>query len=161
MGDGAATTGSGAFLSRDPFLSRDRKGADDPTSQPFAPRPAAMLSDPRYLAILAANVLLMLVYSLWVNWTTIFLVRVHHLASTKPTSRLAWIPPVFASAGGIFGGWLALRWFRGHNIVTARLRIVLTSALVLLGTALVPFAPAAPAATALICLSFFACVAAA
>ena len=118
----------------------------------------AILSDPRYLAILAANVLLMLVYSLWVNWTTIFLVRVHHLAQHEANVQLAWIPPVFASAGGLFGGWLALRWFSGHNIVTARLRIVLTSALVLLSTALVPFAPGAPAATALICVSFFACV---
>ena len=158
VGDEAATTGSGAFLSRDPFLSRDRKGADDPSLPTLAPRPAAMLSDPRYLAILAANVLLMLVYSLWVNWTTIFLVRVHHLAQHEANIQLAWIPPVFASAGGLFGGWLALHWFSGHNIVTARLRIVLTSALVLLSTALVPFAPGAPAATALICVSFFACV---
>jgi sugar phosphate permease len=144
--------------SRGPFLSRDRKGADAPPLQPLAPRPAAILSDPRYLAILASNVLLMLVYSLWVNWTTIFLVRVHHMAQHEANVQLAWIPPVFASAGGLFGGWLALRWFSGHNIVTARLRIVLTSALALLATALVPFAPTAPAATALICLSFFACV---
>ena len=147
-----------ALPGRDPFLSRDRKGADDASLPPLAPRPVAMLSDPRYLAILAANVLLMLVYSLWVNWTTIFLVRVHHLAQHEANVQLAWIPPVFASAGGLFGGWLALRWFSGHNIVTARLRIVLTSALVLLSTALVPFAPGAPAATALICVSFFACV---
>ena len=153
-----ALPGRDAPLNRDQLLSRDRKGADDASLPPLAPRPAAMLSDPRYLAILAANVLLMLVYSLWVNWTTIFLVRVHHLAQHQANVQLAWIPPVFASAGGLFGGWLALHWFSGHNIVTARLRIVLTSALVLLSTALVPFAPGAPAATALICLSFFACV---
>jgi len=153
-----ALPGRDAPPNRDQLLSRDRKGADDASLPPLAPRPVAMLSDPRYLAILAANVLLMLVYSLWVNWTTIFLVRVHHLAQHEANVQLAWIPPVFASAGGLFGGWLALRWFSGHNIVTARLRIVLTSALVLLSTALVPFAPGAPAATALICLSFFACV---
>ena len=153
-----ALPGRDAPPNRDQLLSRDRKGGDDPSLPPLAPRPVAMLSDPRYLAILAANVLLMLVYSLWVNWTTIFLVRVHHLAQHQANVQLAWIPPVFASAGGLFGGWLALHWFSGHNIVTARLRIVLTSALVLLSTALVPFAPGASAATALICLSFFACV---
>jgi ACS family hexuronate transporter-like MFS transporter len=153
-----ALPGRDAPPNRDQLLSRDRKGADDASLPPLAPRPVAMLSDPRYLAILAANVLLMLVYSLWVNWTTIFLVRVHHLAQHQANVQLAWIPPVFASAGGLFGGWLALHWFSGHNIVTARLRIVLTSALVLLSTALVPFAPGASAATALICLSFFACV---
>jgi ACS family hexuronate transporter-like MFS transporter len=148
----------GALPNRDPLPIRDPKGAHAPPLQPLAPRPTAILSDPRYLAILAANVLLMLVYSLWVNWTTIFLVRVHHLAQHQANVQLAWIPPVFASAGGLFGGWLALRWFSGNNIVTARLRVVLTSALMLLATSLVPFAPAAPAATALICLSFFACV---
>ena len=162
--DGAATEGRGepprsdALLSRDSLLSRDRQGADAlPAHAP--PRGAgAILSDPRYIAILISNVLLMLVYSLWVNWTTLFLVRVHGLAQHAANVQLAWIPPVFASAGGLFGGWLAARWFNGHNIVTARLRIILTSALALLSTALVPFAPGAAAATALICLSFCACV---
>ena len=146
---------------RAPAAARPAVNAQPAPHSAELPPPAgarAILSDPRYLAILAANVLLMLVYSLWVNWTTIFLVRIHHLAQHQANVQLAWIPPVFASAGGLFGGWLALHWFSGHNIVTARLRIVLTSALALLATALIPFAPGAAAATALICLSFFACV---
>ncbi len=118
----------------------------------------AILSDPRYWAILAANVLSMLAYSLWVNWTTVFLVRVHHMPQHLANTQLAWIPPVFASAGGLFGGWLALRWFNGKNILQARMKAILTSALALLATALVPLAPTAGLATALICLSFFACV---
>ncbi|MGO9242529.1 MAG: MFS transporter [Bryobacteraceae bacterium] len=138
--------------------SRSSSNEDDAAPRPVPASAKAILADPRYLAILAANVLLMLAYSLWVNWTTIFLVRVHHLSQHQANVQLAWIPPVFASAGGLFGGWLALRWFRGHNIVTARLRIVLTSALVLLGTAVVPLAPTAATATALIGVSFFACV---
>lgn len=118
----------------------------------------AILSDPRYWAILAANVLSMLAYSLWVNWTTVFLVRVHHMPQHLANTQLAWIPPVFASAGGLFGGWLAMRWFDGKNILQARMKAILTSAVVLLATALVPLAPSAGLATALICLSFFACV---
>jgi sugar phosphate permease len=118
----------------------------------------AILADPRYWAILAANVLSMLAYSLWVNWTTVFLVRVHHMPQHLANTQLAWIPPVFASAGGLFGGWLAMRWFDGKNILQARMKAILTSALVLLATALVPLAPTAGLATALICLSFFACV---
>jgi len=118
----------------------------------------AILSDPRYWAILAANVLSMLAYSLWVNWTTVFLVRVHHMPQHLANTQLAWIPPVFASAGGLFGGWLAMRWYNGKNILQARMKAVLTSAVVLLATALVPLAPTAGLATALICLSFFACV---
>jgi ACS family hexuronate transporter-like MFS transporter len=144
--------------SRDALLGRDLEAAEHRWAHPSTPGAGAILSDPRYLAILAANVLLMLAYSLWVNWTTIFLVRVHHMAQHQANIQLAWIPPICASAGGLFGGWLALRWISGHNIVTARLRIVLTSALVLLSTALVPLAPTAPAATALIGVSFFACV---
>ncbi len=118
----------------------------------------AILSDPRYWAILAANVLSMLAYSLWVNWTTVFLVRVHHMPQYLANTQLAWIPPVFASAGGLFGGWLALRWFDGKNILQARMKAIFTSAVALLATALVPLAPTAGLATALICLSFFACV---
>lgn len=118
----------------------------------------AILADRRYWAILAANVLSMLAYSLWVNWTTVFLVRVHHMPQHLANTQLAWIPPVFASAGGLFGGWLALRWFDGKNILQARMKAILTSAVVLLATAAVPLAPTAALATALICLSFFACV---
>ena len=118
----------------------------------------AILSDRRYWAILVANVLSMLAYSLWVNWTTVFLVRVHHMPQHVANTQLAWIPPVFASVGGLIGGWLAMRWFDGKNILQARMKVILTSALLLLATALVPLAPTAGLATALICLSFFACV---
>lgn len=120
----------------------------------------AMLMDPRYLALLASNVLLMSVYSLWVNWTTVFLVRVHHMPQHEANVQLAWIPPIFATAGGLFGGWLTLRWARGqHDVTPARLRVILLGSLLLLFGALVPFMPTPTLATAFICLSFFACVA--
>ena len=154
-------------LEEDKVVAEGRSG-DRPRTLGSAPLPGtaaarpvtagAILSDPRYWAILAANVLSMLAYSLWVNWTTVFLVRVHHMPQHLANTQFAWIPPVFASAGGLFGGWLAMRWYDGKNIIRARMKAILTSALVLLATALVPLASSAGLATALICLSFFACV---
>lgn len=133
---------------------------------PKQPEPArqaparAILQDRRYWALLAANVLLMSVYSLWVNWTTVFLVRAHHLPQHQANFQLAWIPPLFATAGGLFGGWLTMRWAGDKQDVTpARLRVILFGSLLLLLGALVPFMPTPGLATAFICLSFFACVA--
>jgi ACS family hexuronate transporter-like MFS transporter len=117
-----------------------------------------ILRDRRYWALLGANVLLMLVYSLWVNWTTVFFVNVMGLSQHAANTRLAWIPPVFASAGGLAGGWLALRWSRSMEIVRARLRVILVAAVALLATALVPMAGTPALAAACISLSFFACV---
>jgi ACS family hexuronate transporter-like MFS transporter len=119
-----------------------------------------ILADRRYWALLASNVLLMSVYSLWVNWTTVFLVRTHHLTQSQANYSLAWIPPVFATAGGLFGGWLTMRWSRtGDDVTPARLRVIFAGSLLLLGGAAVPFMPSPALATAFICLSFFACVA--
>jgi MFS transporter, ACS family, hexuronate transporter len=123
--------------------------------------PREILLDRRYWAVIASNVLLMCVYSLWVNWTTVFLVRVHGLPQQEANFRFAWIPPIFATAGGLFGGWLALRWSKGAGDVTpARMKIILLGALLLLGGAAVPWMPSPGSATVFISLSFFACVAA-
>lgn len=119
-----------------------------------------ILADRRYWALLAANVLLMAVYSLWVNWTTVFLVREHGLPQAVANYRFAWIPPIFATLGGLAGGWLALRWSAGMDEVTpARMRTMLLASLLLVCGAAVPWMPSAAWATAMICLSFFACVA--
>jgi ACS family hexuronate transporter-like MFS transporter len=119
-----------------------------------------MLRDRRYWALLAANVLLMAVYSLWVNWTTVFLVREHGLTQAEANYHFAWIPPIFATLGGLAGGWLTLRLSAGMEDVTpARMRTILLASFLLLGGIFIPWMPAAGWATALICLSFFACVA--
>lgn len=119
-----------------------------------------ILRDRRFWALLAANVLLMSVYSLWVNWTTLFLVREHHLTQEAANYRLAWIPPIFATAGGFFGGWLTLRWSRGHSDATpARMKAILTGSLLLVSGAAVPWMPRPELAIAFICISFFACLA--
>ena len=115
--------------------------------------------DRRYLGLLAANILSMCAYALWVNWTTVFLVDRYGMTQADANRQLAWIPPVFASLGGIFGGWLSIRWVaRGRGLVSARMRAVLFSAVGLLATALVPLSPSPALATAGICFSFFACL---
>jgi ACS family hexuronate transporter-like MFS transporter len=96
-----------------------------------------------------------------VNWTTIYFVRVFGMSQNDANRQLAWIPSLAASAGGLFGGWLALRWIgRGTELIAARLRVILLASLALLSTAALPWAPGPLAATALICFSYFACVAA-
>jgi ACS family hexuronate transporter-like MFS transporter len=121
----------------------------------------ALLADARYWALLASNVLLMSVYSLWVNWTTVFLVREHHMTQQAANYHLAWIPPIFATAGGLTGGWLVLRWSRGGADVTrARMRAILLGCLLLLANVFVPWMPTPGLAIGVVCLSYFACVAA-
>lgn len=136
--------------------------APAPHAQAGAPaaRAGEILRDRRYWALLAANVLLMAVYSLWVNWTTVFLVREHGLSQAEANYRFAWIPPIFATLGGLAGGWLTMRGSAGKDDITpARMQTILLASLLLLGGAAVPWMPTAAWATVFICLSFFGCVA--
>jgi ACS family hexuronate transporter-like MFS transporter len=131
---------------------------------PAVPPAAAAASKPardwRLWALAAANILMMTVYSLWMNWTTLFLEQAHGLSQAEANRQFAWIPPVFASLGGLFGGWLSMRWVKqGSGLYQARLRVCVAAALLLTSTALVPLVPGAALATALICLSFFMAVA--
>jgi len=110
--------------------------------------------DRRLAILVAANVMWMGIYSLWTNWTTLYLQRVHHL-TLRQTARYAWIPPLASNLGGFWGGWLALRWIgRGMPAISARIRVILFSALGGLFTLLVPFAPGPGWAIAAISLSF-------
>ncbi len=111
--------------------------------------------DSRLWLLFAANILLMGVYSLWMNWTTIYLVQVHHL-TLQQTAWYAWVPPVASNLGGFFGGWLALYWIgRGVPAIPARVRVVLLSAIGSLCTLAVPLAPTVGIAVAAISLSYF------
>lgn len=111
--------------------------------------------DRQLWAFIAANVLSMTVYTLWSNWTTVYLVEERGLRLAD-TASLAWWPPVFFNLGGLLGGWLSLRWIRrGTRPLTARLRACLVSAAALLATATVPLMPSAGWAIAAICLSAF------
>jgi ACS family hexuronate transporter-like MFS transporter len=117
---------------------------------------AEMLHDRRLWAFVAANALSMVGYSLWTNWTTLFLVEAHRLTLVQ-AAWYAWIPPVFAAAGGAAGGWLSLRLMdRGVAALPARFRVCLAAAVVSLATAAIPLAPSALWASAGISLSIFA-----
>jgi ACS family hexuronate transporter-like MFS transporter len=115
-----------------------------------------LLTDRRLWGLIIGSILYMSLYSLWSNWTTLYLVEDRGLTQEAANRTLAWIPPVFANLGGLFGGWLALRWIRGGMpVLRARMKVNRWSALILLTTAAIPFMPTAGMATAALCLSFF------
>jgi hypothetical protein len=95
-------------------------------------------------------------YSLWVNWTTLYLVDAR-LLSLKQAAWYAWIPPVFFALGGAAGGWGSLILVRrGRAAVPARFRVCLAAAALSLITAAVPAAPSLGWSMAGISVSVFA-----
>jgi MFS transporter, ACS family, hexuronate transporter len=117
---------------------------------------ARILRDRRLWAFVAANALGMVGYSLWTNWTTLYLVEADHLTFVQ-AAWYAWIPPLFATAGGFAGGWLSWRLVgRGIAPAAARLRVCTAAAVVSLATALLPFTTTAAWASAVISLSILA-----
>jgi ACS family hexuronate transporter-like MFS transporter len=124
---------------------------------------ANILRDGRIWGLAAANALVMTLYTLWTNWTTLYFVEQHHLTERQANEHFAWIPPVFATLGGFAGGWMAFRSIKsggaGSDVLRARLRICWVAAVVLLLTAAVPLMPTPALAAALISFSFFWCLA--
>jgi ACS family hexuronate transporter-like MFS transporter len=117
---------------------------------------SGMLRDRRLWAFVAANALSMIGYSLWTNWTTLYLVDVQHL-TLQQAAWYAWIPPVAATIGGFTGGWLSMRFInRGVAAIPARFRVCLAASVVSLATAAVPWATTPGWAAAGISLSIFA-----
>lgn len=114
-----------------------------------------LLRDRRYWRLLGANFLWMSIYTLWPNWTTLFLTSRFNLTTEFANRVYAWLPPLGATIGGIVGGILSMRWIgRGTPEIAARLRVCLVTAALSLVTAFVPFADSPALATALIVLSY-------
>jgi len=111
----------------------------------------------RYLwGLVMANALNMSVYSLWTNWTMLYLVERRHLPLAA-AAGYAWIPPLAAGLGGFGGGWLSLRWMRaGRAAAAARTHVCLAGAVLALPAALIPRLPTAGWAAAGISLSILA-----
>lgn len=130
-------------------------------SRPSADSPApkgrgTLLRDPRFWGLALANAFVMTLYALWSNWTTLYFVQERHMTQDQANRQFAWIPAVFATAGGFFGAMVSYRWIRaGMNVLRARLRICWISAVILLATAAVPLLPHPALAAAAISLSFF------
>ena len=115
-----------------------------------------MLHDRRFWGLVVANILYMTMYTLWTNWTTLYFVEAHGMTQEQANREFAWIPPIFATAGGLLGGAIAFRLIRGGmKVTTARMRVCLLSAVLLLATAAVPLMPTAGWAAVAISFSFF------
>jgi ACS family hexuronate transporter-like MFS transporter len=119
-----------------------------------------ILRDRRLWGLIIANALVMTLYTLWTNWTTLYFVQARGLTESEANRSFAWIPPVFATLGGFAGGWMAYRAIRkGTQVFAARMRVCWIAAVILLATAVVPLAPSPALAAAAISLSFFWCLA--
>ncbi len=118
-----------------------------------------LLQDRRLISLAAANVLWMVGYTFWTNWTTLYLVKTYGL-TTKEANGYAWVPPVASTIGGFAGGWLSRRAVsRGMPAIEARVRATFLSAIGCLISVLAPFCPT-PLWTLLpVSLSYFAIVA--
>ena len=97
-----------------------------------------LLRDRRLLVLVAANILWMGIYTLWSNWTTVYLVQNFGL-TTQAASWYAWAPPVASTLGAFAGGWISRRAINsGVSPVPARVMGALVSAIGCLMTVLVP-----------------------
>jgi len=82
-----------------------------------------ILKDQRLWGLAVGNALVMTLYTLWTNWTTLYLVEQHHLTEAQANRRFAWVPPVFAMLGGFFGGCVRYHFARrGMDVFQARMR---------------------------------------
>ncbi len=127
-----------------------------PETSPTSKGVGTLLRDRRFWGLALANAFVMTLYALWSNWTTLYFVQERHMTQAQANREFAWIPAVFATAGGFFGGVLSYRWIRaGMNVLRARMRICWISAVILLATAAVPLMPHPALAAAAISLSFF------
>ena len=114
-----------------------------------------LLGEPRLLRLVAANILWMGIYTLWSNWTTLYLVHQFNL-TTAQAAGYAWFPPLASTLGGFAGGWISRRAInRGAANVPARVLGTLVSAVGCLVTLAAPLAPTALVATLAISASYF------
>jgi MFS transporter, ACS family, aldohexuronate transporter len=119
-------------------------------------RSLSILGERRMWGFIVANALSMVTYSLWSNWTTLYLVEVNRLTFVE-AAWFAWLPPLAAMMGGFAGGWLSFRWAkRGMEPLTARIRVCLMCAVLGLVALAIPLAPCALWSAALISLSILA-----
>jgi ACS family hexuronate transporter-like MFS transporter len=113
-----------------------------------------LLRNRQLWAVALAFGLVLTLYTLWSNWTTIYLVQERHLTQLEANQRFAWLPPVFAVLGAFLGGALTFHWIRGGmGALAARLRACWFTAPLLLVGAAIPFLPSATLAALAIGIS--------
>jgi ACS family hexuronate transporter-like MFS transporter len=115
-----------------------------------------MLWDRRVWGLALATVFIMSLYTLWTQWTTLYFVRAWHMTPVAANQKFAWMPPIFGTLGGFFGGWLSFRSIRkGNEAIPARMKVCWWSAVFLLLTAAIPLMPTRGLAAAGVSMSFF------
>jgi len=115
----------------------------------------SLLLDRRLISLATANVLWMVVYTLWQYWTTLYLTRSFGL-SMNQANAYAWFPPIASMLGGFAGGWISRAAIsRGAREVEARVSAIRISAAGCLVTLLAPLCPTPFLATLVIAASYF------
>jgi len=121
------------------WIARNSPPARSSTVEPIS-RSLEILRETRMWGLIAANALSMVTYSLWSNWTTLYLVEVGKLTFVQ-AAYFAWLPPLAAMVGGVAGGWLSFEWSRhGLQPVAARARVCLLCGIAGLVAIAIPFA---------------------
>ncbi len=121
--------------------------------------PRSVLRDVRMWGLFVANILCMAIYSLWGNWTTLFLTD-HLQVPFAETPALAALPPIFLTAGGLFGGFIAMRVVRDPlHAFRSRMHICWVASLLALMNGAAPFMPSTGWAMASVCAACFFTVA--
>lgn len=137
------------------WLMIDRRFPVRPASPIRVITSAELLRDSRFWRLIAANFLTMAGYTLWTNWTTLYLVRTYSLSTEYANRAFAWIPPLGGTVGALIGGYLSMRSIAaGEEEVAARIRVCLLMAILALETAAVPYLPTPALATMGIALSY-------
>jgi ACS family hexuronate transporter-like MFS transporter len=114
-----------------------------------------MLRDKQMLGFIVANLCSMTVYTLWTNWTTVFLTTHYNLPQAE-ANQLAPLPHFFAYFGGLVGGMISYRLIaRGMAPLPARRRALLICALMMTSTALAPLMPTPLLGALMASFSFF------
>ena len=114
-----------------------------------------ILKDPKLWALVGTILLTMPLYSLWTTWTTAYLVRERGLTEAQANLGFAWIPPILATLGGVFGGWASYQMAPRLGVQVARFRVCLGAAAALLLTAAIPYLDSTLLVTLGIGMSFF------
>jgi MFS transporter, ACS family, hexuronate transporter len=118
-----------------------------------------ILRDRRLIILALANVLWMVGYTFWTNWTTLYLTQTFKLTVVQ-AAPYAWVPPVASTLGGFAGGWLSRRSIaNGVPVIRARVFATFVSAIGCLVVLFAPFCPTPLWALLPISLSYFAILA--
>jgi ACS family hexuronate transporter-like MFS transporter len=103
--------------------------------------PRVLLRDKQMWGFVVANLCSMTVYTLWTNWTTIFLTTRYGLTQVE-ANELAPLPHFFAYFGGLTGGMISYRLIaRGMEPLKARRMALMISALFMTSTVFAPMMP--------------------